>query len=137
MLITNFHLPYPADLRDIFERRMKESVHAFVGLIGIPYIRKDNRVVIGGEEVICHSKFHLSLHTREALTARGLAKSFNLVRYDFDEQAILKRLCSLSMQATRYERAQEHAQMEANIERLDRNVEERKQGLIIIPSIYH
>ena len=44
VLVLNFSLEYPEILREVFERRMTERIHAFVGLMGIPILRKDFRV---------------------------------------------------------------------------------------------
>ena len=41
----------------MFERRLTERIHAFVGLMGIPIMRKDFRVVMDNQEVVCHPKF--------------------------------------------------------------------------------
>ena len=35
----------PHGLRDVFHRKMTERIHSFIGLMGIPYIRKDARYV--------------------------------------------------------------------------------------------
>jgi hypothetical protein len=131
VLVTNFHLPYPPELADLFERNMSERVHAFIGLIGVPYIRKDNRVIIDGQEVICHSKFFLTLHSRAEMYIVGaLTKHFNIVRFDFIEEALLSMLSKLAMKATRYERVDAHQKLQDNIERLERSVTERKGGVL-------
>ena len=44
VLVTNFTLDFPEMLKAVFERRMLERIHAFVGLMGIPIMRKDFRV---------------------------------------------------------------------------------------------
>lgn len=44
VLVLNFTLDFPEKLRAVFERRMLERIHAFVGLMGIPIMRKDFRV---------------------------------------------------------------------------------------------
>ena len=133
VLVTNFHLPYPPTLADIFERKLKERVHAFVGLIGVPYLRKENRVAIGGQEVTCHSKFLLAIHTRADMEVVGhLTKHFNIVRFEYGETALLKRLTELSMLAVGYENAVEYAGHVSNIEQLERSVAERKTDVLAI-----
>jgi hypothetical protein len=64
VLVLNFSLDFPEMLREVFERRMIERIHAFVGLMGIPILRKDFRVSIGQDELICNLKFKLILHTQ-------------------------------------------------------------------------
>ena len=44
VLVLNFTLDFPEMFRAVFERRMLERIHAFVGLMGIPIMRKDFRV---------------------------------------------------------------------------------------------
>ena len=44
VLVLNFTLNFPEVLREVFERRMTERIHAFVGLMGIPIMRRDFRV---------------------------------------------------------------------------------------------
>ena len=131
VLVTNFHLPYPPALADIFERKLKESVHAFVGLIGVPYLRKENRVTIGGQEIACNSKFLLAIHTGADMEVVGdLTKHFNIVRFEYCETALLKRLTELSMQAVGYDHAAEYAEHVSNIEELERSVTERKTAVL-------
>ena len=44
VLVLNFTLNFPEVLKEVFERRMTERIHAFVGLMGIPIMRRDFRV---------------------------------------------------------------------------------------------
>ena len=130
VLVTNFYPPCPPALADIFERKLNERVHAFVGLIGVPYLRKDNRVTIGGQEISCHPKFFLTIHTRTDMqTVSHLAKHFNLVGCEFGEAALLEKLAELAMPP---ELAEAHAGHVVNIERLERSVAERKSEVLSI-----
>ncbi len=109
VLVSNFQLPAPPELRELFERRMRERVHAFVGLLGAPVMRRDLRVSVGGAEVVCHSKFFLHLHTCggrrvETDLARG-AKVYNVARFNFDSRAVKKRLTALAMRCAGFEDA--------------------------------
>ena len=38
--------------QDVFERQMTERVHAFVGLMGIPIMRRDYRVRLGDQVLV-------------------------------------------------------------------------------------
>ena len=130
VLVINFYPPCPPALADLFERKLNERVQAFVGLIGVPYLRKDNRVTVGGQEISCHPKFFLTIHTRADMqTVNHLAKDFNLVGYEYGEAAMLKKLAELSMPP---ELAEAYAGHVGNIERLERSVAERKEEVLSI-----
>lgn len=96
--------------QDLFERRLTEHIHAFVGLVGIPVMRKDMRVVIAGEEIILHNKFFLQLHTANENLMRGddgeLAKYFNLVQFDYNSDALEKNLLEMAMKSAQFEEAE-------------------------------
>lgn len=97
-------------------------------------MRKDMRVEICGQEVICHSKFFLYLHTHEAATvaSKEARKDFNVVRFDYDPDALERRLFTLVMRRSEEFRseAQRHEELEASIETLERSVAERKEGVL-------
>ena len=56
-------------LGDVLERQFTERIHAFVGLMGIPIMRKKFRVVMDSQEVVCHPNFRLIFHTQSMATS--------------------------------------------------------------------
>ena len=76
VLIINFSTDYPENLRDVFEKRMQERIHAFVGLMGIPIMRKDLRVVLDDQELVCNPKFKLIFHSQAMIGSPDSTKSF-------------------------------------------------------------
>ena len=85
-------------MRDVFERRLTERIHAFVGLMGIPIMRKDFRVVMDGQEVVCHPKFKLIFHTQSmvqtgpnhtsALDLKAVKKLYNAINFEYSSGAL-------------------------------------------------
>ena len=64
VLIHSFNVEkIPHGLIDVFHRKMTERIHAFVGLMGIPIMRKDLRVKIDDQEVVSNLRFRLQLLT--------------------------------------------------------------------------
>ncbi len=136
VVVTNFQLPAPPELRDLFERRMRERIHAFVGLLGMPVMRKDMRVTVGGAEVVCHSKFFLHLHCSggdeiESDLGRGV-KMYNVARFEFDPGALRKRMAALVMRCAGFEDAERYDDLHAGIDALERSVSERKEVVLRI-----
>ena len=49
MAVTKRDMNPQSSFQDVFERQMTERVHAFVGLMGIPIMRRDYRVKLGDQ----------------------------------------------------------------------------------------
>jgi uncharacterized protein (UPF0297 family) len=107
VLVLNFSLDFPEMLREVFERRMIERIHAFVGLMGIPILRKDFRVSIGEDELICNLKFKLILHTQridgtnrtgDPVEISALKKIYNVVNFEYSSEALDQKLLRKVMQ---------------------------------------
>ena len=107
-------------------------------------MRKDMRVVMDDDdqELIIHPKFFLHLHTSDSQIAAssngaefdlaGVRKNFNIVRFDYDSEALEKRLLEIVMESANFEEVEQYHRLEANIETLERSVAERKEGVLEI-----
>ena len=63
VLVLNFTLDFPETLRAVFERRMLERIHAFVGLMGIPIMRKDFRVSSSDLKLFLHLTYFIFINS--------------------------------------------------------------------------
>ena len=75
---------------DVFHRKMHERIHAFVGLMGIPIMRKDLRVTFEGQELVSNQKFKLQLLAdfipSESLFS--LKKVYNVTMFEYSTEAL-------------------------------------------------
>ena len=139
VLIVNFSASYPENLKDVFEKRMQERIHAFVGLMGIPIMRKDLRVTIDGEELVCNPKFKLIFHSQTmvgslngAKNFKNLKKFFNLLNFEYSSEALDQQLLRKVMHKVDEEFCREFEESKLSIRRLETAVVERKDGVLDI-----
>lgn len=132
VVLTNFEHPFDPEVRNLFEKRLSEKVHAFVGLVGIPVIRKDMRIVIGGQEIICHSKFNLHFNVREITIDEYLKKYFNIVRFEYIPEALGQHLVRLTLTSTNPLLAQKSAKLIKTTKELAETLAMRKGEVLSI-----
>ena len=124
-------------LKDVFHRRMTERIHAFVGLMGIPIMRRDHRVTIDGQEVVCNSKFKLILHsTSLQVNANGKSLAIknvhNVVLFDYSTEALEQQLLRRVMIQIDAKFCRHYEETVTNIRHLDQTVSERKENVLEI-----
>ena len=128
VLVLNFTLDFPEMLREVFERRMLERIHAFVGLMGIPILRKDFRVSIGEDELICNLKFKLIFHTQridgtnktgDPVEISSLKKIYNVVNFEYSSEALDQKLLRKVMQKADPEFCKQYDDSRSIIRRLE------------------
>ena len=121
-------------LKDVFHRRMTERIHAFVGLMGIPIMRRDHRITIDGQEVVCNSKFKLILHSTalDRDVSLAIKNVHNVVIYDYSVEALEQQLLRRVMIQLDPDFCQKYEETVANIRHLDQTVSERKDNVLDI-----
>ncbi|TRY76768.1 hypothetical protein TCAL_05334 [Tigriopus californicus] len=132
VILTNFEHPFDPEVKNLFEKRLSEKVHAFVGLVGIPVIRKDMRVIIDGQEIICHSKFNLHFNVREIQIDGYLRKYFNIVRFEFIPEALNQHLGRLTLSSIDPSLAQKSAKLIKTTKELQETLAKRKGEVLSI-----
>ena len=139
VLILNFSSDYPFALKNVFERRLTERVHAFVGLMGIPIMRKDFRVVIDDQELVCNPKFKLIFHSHSMLGAndadlniKAVKKLFNILNFEYSSEALDQQLLRKTMFKVDKTFCGEYLESRSNIRRLETAVVVRKDGVLDI-----
>ena len=121
-------------LRAVFHRQMTERIHAFVGLMGIPIMRRDQRVTVDGQEVICSPKFKLLLHSQYVKedVLSNIKNTYNVVLFDYSTDALeLQLLKKVIIQANK-EFFDHYSETENNIRHLEQTVIERKENVLEI-----
>ena len=116
---------------------MTERIHAFVGLMGIPIMRRDHRVTIDGQEVVCNSKFKLILHsTSLQVNANGKSLAIknvhNVVLFDYSTEALEQQLLRRVMIQIDAKFCRHYEETVTNIRHLDQTVSERKENVLEI-----
>ena len=121
-------------LKDVFHRRMTERIHAFVGLMGIPIMRRDHRVTIEGQEVVCNSKFKLILHSNwcQSDIQLSIKNVHNVVLFDYSTEALEQQLLRRVMIQIDGKFCRKYEDTVANIRHLDQTVSERKENVLDI-----
>ena len=78
---------------------MTERIHAFVGLMGIPIMRKDLRVLLDGQEVVSNQKFRLFLLSSAVPEEElfPLKNIYNIVLFDYTTEALELQLLKITM----------------------------------------
>lgn len=123
-------------LKDVFHRHMTERIHAFVGLMGIPIMRRDHRVTIDGQEVVCNSKFKLILHSTSLVDkingSLAIKNVHNVVLFDYSTEALEQQLLRRVMIQIDADFCQNYEETVNNIRHLDQTVSERKDNVLDI-----
>ena len=121
-------------LRAIFYRQMTERIHAFVGLMGIPIMRRDQRVRVDGQEVICNPKFKLLLHSQcvQEKILSNIKNTYNVVMFDYSTDALELQLLKRVMIQLNKEFYDHYNDTMNNIRHLEQTVIERKDNVLDI-----
>lgn len=121
-------------LRAVFHRELTERIHAFVGLMGIPIMRRDHRVKVDGVEVVCNPKFKLLLHSpnvqEEVLPS--VKNIYNAVLFDYSVEALELLLLKKVMIQINLPFSQNYEETVNNIRHLEQTVVERKDNVLDI-----
>ena len=135
VLIHSFNVEkIPYSLTDIFHRKMQERIHAFVGLMGIPIMRKDLRVKVDDQEIICNLRFRLQLLTEFIPPERlfSLKKDYNVVMFEYSSEALQLQLLKKVITRIDSEFFKKYEETAENIKHLENTVSERKENVLDI-----
>ncbi len=134
--VVGFAFPYPAGLRHLFERRFQERGRAYVGVIGLPIMRRDLRVRVMDKDITCHENFvlHLVCDNLDALACRSkrILASFNVVYYDFTTQSLQARALSLIMDCVSFTEAHRYKQIHLELKNLESLVNTRREAVLAV-----
>ncbi len=123
-------------LQAVFHRHMTERIHAFVGLMGIPIMRRDNRVILDGQEVVCNPKFRLLLHTcrvsGKTTMLHNVKNVYNVVYFEYSAEALELQLLKKAMVKIDPPFSANYEERVANIRQLEQAVIERKDNVLDI-----
>jgi hypothetical protein len=124
----------PLGLQHVFHRKMTERIHAFVGLMGIPIMRKDHRVLLDGMELVCNPKFKLMIHFDNVSTTSilSLKKIYNVVIFDYSDEALEQQLLKKVMVKIDPSFCKRYEETMINIRHLEHTVLERKDNVLDI-----
>merc|ERR1719510_260059 len=113
---------------------MTERIHSFIGLMGIPYIRKDARVCVDGQEIVSNSRFRLMLLADYISNEKlfNLKKNYNVGMFEYSCEALELQLLRKVLTKIDKTFCKRYDELAENIRHLDATVMERKECVLDI-----
>ncbi|QQP56240.1 Uncharacterized protein FKW44_000835, partial [Caligus rogercresseyi] len=133
-IIKDFNFDFPSEFANLFQRNLYEKVRVFVGLIGIPKMRKDVRVKLGTtvmEEVAVGSKFALYLHSQD-MTFPQMDDKINAISYNLTKEALYLKLREEIMKKMDKDFAEKLDQVVRQMEKMSEEVNAKIRNVLLV-----